>query len=365
MTGRKHDGNKPDMSLLWPDFLEAVSHVLAGGERDYGYLNWQKLAMSRIIAAGMRHLNAINNGEDFDSKTGMPHAAHLGANAMFLQWFAKNAAHVKDDRRWRPSSSTKPRWCCEKGEATGVQMCPECAEWNEAMRRAVYGEAAENAPDKVTVDELQNEVTQWADKFLGARDYDSALTKLVDEEIPELRAAGVTGREDELADVFIIALDLASLAGVDIVKAVRNKLEINRRRTWTKRDNVFHHVPDQPLPMPFFGVDMGSEEGDATVLLVLDRDTLLTPVENSDLPPVVVGGEVSRKPVYGVGTEVLVPELVDNDSGFSGIFTVVSVDFNPVTGHYEYVCTHRQDFGSSTLSRTIHINESRLANVEH
>ena len=360
MTGRKHDGDKPDMSLLWPDFLEAVSHVLAGGERDYGYLNWQRLAISRIIAAGMRHLNAINNGEDFDGKTGMPHAAHLGANAMFLQWFARNSAHVKDDRRWRPSNSTKMGWCCEKGAASGVQMCPECAEWNEATRQAVYG----FAPNKVTVDELQNEVTQWADKCLGTRDYDSALTKLVDEEIPELREAGVTGREDELADVFIIALDLASLAGVDIVKAVRNKLEINRRRTWTKRDNVFHHVPEPAEPEMFFGVDMGSEEGDVTEFLFVNKEALLEPIENNELSPVVVDGEVSRKPMYGIGTKVLVTELVDNDSMFSGIFTVVSADFNPVTGHYEYRCIHREDFGSSVLSRTIHITESRLIHVE-
>ena len=331
MTGRKHDGDKPDMSLLWPDFLEAVSHVLAGGERDYGYLDWQKLAMSRIIAAGMRHLNAINNGEDFDGKTGMPHAAHLGANAMFLQWFAKNIPEATDDRRWR-----KPN-----NHNFGV------------------------ATNKVTVDELQNEVTQWADKCLGARDYDSALTKLVDEEIPELRAAGVTGREDELADVFIIALDLASLAGVDVVKAVRNKLEINRRRTWAKRDNVFHHVPEPAEPEMFFGIDMGSEGGDVTEFLTVNQDALLAPIKNSELTPVVVDGEVSRKPVYGIGTEVLVPELVDNDAGFNGIFTVVSADFNPVTGHYEYRCIHRQDFGSGFLSRTIHVTESRLTHVEY
>jgi NTP pyrophosphatase (non-canonical NTP hydrolase) len=41
---------------------------------------------------------------------------------------------------------------------------------------------------------------------------------------------------DELADVMLYLLQLASLAGIDLEKAVLNKLEKNYRRTWDKAE---------------------------------------------------------------------------------------------------------------------------------
>jgi NTP pyrophosphatase (non-canonical NTP hydrolase) len=41
---------------------------------------------------------------------------------------------------------------------------------------------------------------------------------------------------DELADMMLYLLQLASLAGIDLEKAVLNKLEKNYRRTWDKAE---------------------------------------------------------------------------------------------------------------------------------
>ncbi len=41
----------------------------------------------------------------------------------------------------------------------------------------------------------------------------------------------------ELADVTLYLLQLASIAGVDLEKAVLTKLEVNYRRTWDKEDH--------------------------------------------------------------------------------------------------------------------------------
>ncbi len=44
------------------------------------------------------------------------------------------------------------------------------------------------------------------------------------------------GLSDELADVTLYLLQLASLAGIDLEKAVLTKLDKNYRRTWDTKD---------------------------------------------------------------------------------------------------------------------------------
>lgn len=100
MTATKNDQGKPDLSLIYPPFLEDMARGLGHGESTHGPQNWRGLAMTRIIAAAGRHLNAISAGEDIDPDTGLPHACLLADNAMFLHWFAKHLPKVNDDRRW-------------------------------------------------------------------------------------------------------------------------------------------------------------------------------------------------------------------------------------------------------------------------
>jgi hypothetical protein len=102
--GIKFDQNKPRMDLLDSDFLEDVGRVLTFGASKYAAHNWRNgINYSRLIAAAMRHLSAINRGEDIDPESGLPHTAHLGCCVQFLHWMMKNRQDLDD--RWKHDTS--------------------------------------------------------------------------------------------------------------------------------------------------------------------------------------------------------------------------------------------------------------------
>lgn len=77
---------------------------------------------------------------------------------------------------------------------------------------------------------LQKRIAEWADQQFPDRTAYGALTKLVMEEIPEL----IKAMDDplEYADVVILVLDIGHLNGIDVGRAVLEKMAINRRRKW-------------------------------------------------------------------------------------------------------------------------------------
>ena len=98
--GTKLDQEKPRMDLLDPKFLEDVAKVLTFGAKKYAAHNWRKgIETHRLIAAAMRHINAISSGKDNDPETGLPHTAHLACEVMFLHWMLENKPEL--DTRWR------------------------------------------------------------------------------------------------------------------------------------------------------------------------------------------------------------------------------------------------------------------------
>lgn len=83
--GQKFDNDKPDMSLLSPIALVLLTKVLDFGAKKYAKHNWRKgISEDRLVAASLRHITAILGGEVCDRETGLPHAAHLMCEAMFL-----------------------------------------------------------------------------------------------------------------------------------------------------------------------------------------------------------------------------------------------------------------------------------------
>lgn len=96
--GLKYDSGKPRMDLLDPAALEGVAAVLTFGAEKYAAHNWRNgINVSRLIAASYRHLGAINQGEDIDPESGLPHVDHLGCCVMFLRWMLVNRPE-RDDR---------------------------------------------------------------------------------------------------------------------------------------------------------------------------------------------------------------------------------------------------------------------------
>jgi Domain of unknown function (DUF5664) len=96
-TGTKFDSEKPRMDLLDWDALEGLAQVLTFGAQKYDSHNWRGgIAYSRIISSLLRHLAAIQRGEDLDPESGLPHIDHLGCNWMFLSHFSKRRPDLDD-----------------------------------------------------------------------------------------------------------------------------------------------------------------------------------------------------------------------------------------------------------------------------
>lgn len=95
--GRKADAGKPPMELLSPIAMLGTAEVLAFGAKKYAPNNWRKgLSWSRVIGAILRHLAAIQMGEDHDKETGLLHVDHLSCEVMFLQEFFRTHKHLDD-----------------------------------------------------------------------------------------------------------------------------------------------------------------------------------------------------------------------------------------------------------------------------
>lgn len=93
-------------------------------------------------------------------------------------------------------------------------------------------------------------IHEWANATFPGRAPTATLTKLVMEEIPELlthrKQNGNAGIGTELADCFILLLDLAQIWGVDLPYAIRDKMQINERRMWVKDTATGHYNHGEP-----------------------------------------------------------------------------------------------------------------------
>lgn len=96
----------------------------------------------------------------------------------------------------------------------------------------------------VTLRTLQKDIVRWADRTFPNRTVDDILRKL-EEERKELLDGMITG--DEYADIFILVMDLAAQHGIDVQKALVDKLEINRKRQWAlnPETGTMQHVEER------------------------------------------------------------------------------------------------------------------------
>lgn len=83
--GTKFDSQKNRLDLLDWEALEGLGAVLTFGASKYSAHNWRAgLPNSRIVAALLRHLSAIQRGELTDTESQLPHIDHIGCCWMFL-----------------------------------------------------------------------------------------------------------------------------------------------------------------------------------------------------------------------------------------------------------------------------------------
>lgn len=113
MSFKKNDltENKPDWSLFPFDGAELVVRVLEHGAQKYARDNWRQgatdpEAQRRIWSAMIRHLAALQAGENVDPESGLPHVAHVACNALFLCAFRQQ--HTLGLRTVSVTSETEP-----------------------------------------------------------------------------------------------------------------------------------------------------------------------------------------------------------------------------------------------------------------
>ena len=105
--GLRYNNNKPRLDLLDAQALEGLAQVLTFGAQKYAAHNWRKgLSVSETIGSMLRHIAAIQRGEDVDPESGKPHIDHVGCNWMFLSNFFKNPElYEAFDDRWKPKNA--------------------------------------------------------------------------------------------------------------------------------------------------------------------------------------------------------------------------------------------------------------------
>jgi len=99
--GLRFNKDKIRHDLLPPFAINEVAKVLTFGATKYEPRNWEKgLSWTSTLASLKRHLNLLEQREDYDKESNMLHAAHIATNALMLLEFYKIAPQF-DDRPLR------------------------------------------------------------------------------------------------------------------------------------------------------------------------------------------------------------------------------------------------------------------------
>lgn len=95
--------------------------------------------------------------------------------------------------------------------------------------------------------QIQMDIGTWADEKIPLRT-PSGQMKHLEKELDELKAEMATNdmekAREELADVLIVALNIAYQLGFDMEYEVERKMAINKNRQWSApdADGVIHHL---------------------------------------------------------------------------------------------------------------------------
>lgn len=100
----------------------------------------------------------------------------------------------------------------------------------------------EERKERLTLEEVLADVLEWSNATFPDADPHSISSHLLLEAHELHRSPGDPG---EIADVIMLVAHLAQKQDIDLVKAVADKLEICRKRTWGKpnKDGVIEHLP--------------------------------------------------------------------------------------------------------------------------
>lgn len=100
---KRDNSGKPRLSLVPPDWIQAVGRVLDKGLKKYRRDNWRDGAPpTEYMDSLMRHYCAFMRGEDLDGESGEPHLAHIAVNALMCLSSMEGTDHPDDRYPLRP-----------------------------------------------------------------------------------------------------------------------------------------------------------------------------------------------------------------------------------------------------------------------
>ncbi len=96
--GKKNDQNKPDMTDIPKEAMWEMGKAFTYGQKKYGKNNYRYgMAVSRQLAAAIRHLYQHLDGETIDPETGeTTHLGHAMASIAMAIYNLKNNPHLDD-----------------------------------------------------------------------------------------------------------------------------------------------------------------------------------------------------------------------------------------------------------------------------
>jgi hypothetical protein len=96
-TGARFNDGKVPLELIPMIGLESAAAVFGYGAKKYASWNWAKgMPWSAVTGCMLRHLSAIQRGEDIDPESGLPHIGHLMCNALMLATFRETYPEGND-----------------------------------------------------------------------------------------------------------------------------------------------------------------------------------------------------------------------------------------------------------------------------
>lgn len=186
------------------------------GERVKAHRLAWLMANGRWPDSGIDHINGIKTDNRIDNLR----EATAGQNNKNRR--VKSYSYYQRRKKWY----VRIQGPGKKNLVSGYfQTEGEARVFAQAAKACLYGEWA---PDPIAA--LQDEISEWADTVYPSRTATQAMIKLVMEEIPEILQNPTDPLE--FADAIILLIDAAKLSGIDIVEAAREKMAINRRRSW-------------------------------------------------------------------------------------------------------------------------------------
>jgi hypothetical protein len=95
--GVKYDSGKAPLHLLNHEALLATAKVFGFGAQKYAKHNWRKgIELTRLLDSVGRHLLELQQGNDIDEESGLPHAAHAIAGLMMFMGVQKHSPEFDD-----------------------------------------------------------------------------------------------------------------------------------------------------------------------------------------------------------------------------------------------------------------------------